>query len=145
MKNLVKVVAVSALALSTSQVMAATGTFNATIEVTQAIEFNAARALDFGSITTLDNTDITVAPAAGALLEVSGTPNATLTITPPVKFNLVHTNTTDIIEVGVTSVNTLTLDSAGNADLEIGGTAKISTANLVAGTYSANVDIDVVY
>lgn len=152
MKNLVKVVAASALTLATSQAFASTtANFDATLQVTQALTLTKNTNLDFGAITTADNTDIVVAQGAtgvkqAANFTVKGETARQVTFNVPDTIDLVSDNdATNKISVTLDPKPSVILDAGGDGTLSIGGTAKVSTATLLAGSYTANTIVSIVY
>lgn len=143
MNNVLKVLAVSALSLSSASTFAASQTFDATLEVKQAISMVKTSDLDFGIITTDNTTDIVIAQndAGAAAFTVSGEAGDSVSVAIA-NTNLVNGANTIAAEFDFSNALTLT---GGNADLKIGGTARTSSATLVAGTYTANVSVDITY
>ncbi|WP_194437828.1 DUF4402 domain-containing protein [Vibrio fluminensis] len=152
MKNLVKVVALSALTLATTQVFASTtANFDATLQVTQALTLTNDTNLDFGSITTADNTNIVVAQGAtgatqSANFTVKGEAGRLVNFTVPASIELIHdTDATNKITVTLDPTTSVTLNGTGDGTLSIGGTADIASATLKAGSYSVNTGVSIVY
>ncbi|CAH7433438.1 Flagellar hook-length control protein fliK [Vibrio chagasii] len=143
MNKVLKVVAVSALSISSANVFAVSDTFDATLEVKQAITMTKTSDLDFGIITSDNTTDVVVAQgdAGAAAFTLSGESGDTVTVSIS-DTNLVNGVNTIAAEFDFNNAITLT---GGTADLNIGGTARTSSATLVAGTYTANVAVDVTY
>ena len=63
MNKVFKVVAVSALSISSASAFAVSDTFDATLEVKQAITMTKTSDLDFGIITSDNTTDVVIAQA----------------------------------------------------------------------------------
>ncbi|UPR56433.1 DUF4402 domain-containing protein [Vibrio sp. ED004] len=143
MNKVFKVVAVSALSISSANVFAVSDTFDATLEVKQAITMTKTSDLDFGIITSDNTTDVVVAQgdAGAAAFTLSGESGDAVTVSIS-HTNLVNGANTIAAEFDFNSAITLT---GGNANLNIGGTARTSSSTLVAGTYTANVAVDVTY
>ncbi|WP_210443725.1 DUF4402 domain-containing protein, partial [Vibrio crassostreae] len=118
-------------------------TFDATLEVKQAITMTKTSDLDFGIITSDNTTDVVIAQgdAGAAAFTLSGESGDAVTVSIS-DTNLVNGANTIAAEFDFNSAITLT---GGNANLNIGGTARTSSATLVAGTYTANVAVDVTY
>ncbi|CDT89115.1 conserved hypothetical protein [Vibrio coralliirubri] len=143
MNKVFKVVAVSALSISSANVFAVSDTFDATLEVKQAITMTKTSDLDFGIITSDNTTDVVIAQgdAGAAAFTLSGESGDAVTVSIS-DTNLVNGVNTIAAEFDFNNAITLT---GGTADLNIGGTARTSSAILVAGTYTANVAVDVTY
>ena len=143
MNKVFKVVAVSALSISSANVFAVSDTFDATLEVKQAITMTKTSDLDFGIITSDNTTDVVVAQgdAGAAAFTLTGESGDTVTVSIS-DTNLVNGVNTIAAEFDFNNAITLT---GGTADLNIGGTARTSSASLVAGTYAAHVAVDVTY
>ncbi|WP_333918554.1 DUF4402 domain-containing protein [Vibrio crassostreae] len=143
MNKIFKVVAVSALSISSANVFAVSDTFDATLEVKQAITMTKTSDLDFGIITSDNTTDVVIAQgdAGAAAFTLSGESGDAVTVSIS-DTNLVNGVNTIAAEFDFNNAITLT---GGSADLNIGGTARTSSATLVAGTYTANVSVDVTY
>ncbi|EGU41871.1 DUF4402 domain-containing protein [Vibrio scophthalmi] len=146
MKNLVKVVVASALALSAFQASALTEKLDITLNVKQPLTLVNTKALDFGTIFSTETQDQTIAhtdPKAAAF-DVTGEAGS-------------------IVDVLVNGGNTVELDNAGNklvltfsnldaltltggaAVLNVGGTVGVAGKTLSPGEYSAQVDVAVTY
>ncbi|MEZ8840622.1 DUF4402 domain-containing protein [Vibrio splendidus] len=143
MNKVFKVVAVSALSISSANVFAVSDTFDATLEVKQAITMTKTSDLDFGIITSDNTTDVVIAQgdAGAAAFTLSGESGDAVTVSIS-DTNLVNGVNTIAAEFDFNNAITLT---GGTAALNIGGTARTSSAKLVAGTYTANVAVDVTY
>ncbi|PTO95277.1 hypothetical protein CWO08_11200 [Vibrio sp. 10N.286.48.B8] len=143
MNKIFKVVAVSALSISSANVFAVSDTFDATLEVKQAITMTKTSDLDFGIITSDNTTDVVIAQgdAGAAAFTLSGESGDAVTVSIS-DTNLVNGVNTIAAEFDFNNAITLT---GGSADLNIGGTARTSSATLVSGTYTANVAVDVTY
>ncbi|ANU38367.1 DUF4402 domain-containing protein [Vibrio scophthalmi] len=148
MKNLVKVVVASALALSAFQATASnSSTFVAELVVDKPLTVTPVagkNTLDFGNALVGDSADLTIlATDAGAVeFTLTGNQNSTVKVTAA---NTVVTNGSDTIDLEVTEPTTVSLDAAGDGSMKIGGILKLSTATLVAGTYSGTVNVSVIY
>ncbi|ANS87646.1 hypothetical protein VSVS12_03946 [Vibrio scophthalmi] len=146
MKNLVKVVVASALALSAFQASALTEKLDITLNVKQPLTLVNTKALEFGTIFTSETVDqvIQYTDPEAAAFDVTG-------------------ETGSIVGVSVNNGNTVELDNAGNklvvtfnnpaaltlaagtTVLNVGGTVGVAGKTLVAGAYSAQVDVAVTY
>ncbi|EGU37483.1 DUF4402 domain-containing protein [Vibrio scophthalmi] len=146
MKNLVKVVVASALALSAFQASALTEKLDITLNVKQPLTLVNTKALDFGTIFTSETADqaIQYTDPEAAAFDVTGEAGS-------------------IVDVAVNNGNTVELDNAGNklvvtfnnpaaltltggnAVLNVGGTVGVAGKTLVAGAYTAQVDVAVTY
>ncbi|MDA0148232.1 DUF4402 domain-containing protein [Vibrio sp. LaRot3] len=146
MNKLVKAVVTSAIVLSSTQVFAATGTFDATLEVKQAITLNRVSGLDFGVITTSDNTDIVIAQgdAGAATFNVTGKAGDIVNVNVGDANSTTIKNGANTIGLSLDAPTTLTL-TGGNATLNIGGTAAIASASLVEGSYAQSIPVEVTY
>ncbi|MEZ9267966.1 hypothetical protein BCU63_32630, partial [Vibrio splendidus] len=133
MNKVFKVVAVSALSISSANVFAVSDTFDATLEVKQAITMTKTSDLDFGIITSDNTTDVVIAQgdAGAAAFTLSGESGDAVTVSIS-DTNLVNGVNTIAAEFDFNNAITLT---GGTAALNIGGTARTSSATLVAGTY----------
>ena len=141
MNTFVKITALSALTLSSMNAFAVSDTFDATLEVKQAITMTRTSNLDFGIITSDRTTDVVIAQgdAGAATFTIDGGEVVDVAVAGT---NLV--NGANNVAATFDFSPTLTL-TGGTAELKIGGTAEVSTATLVAGTYSASVPVDVTY
>ncbi|MEZ9549584.1 MULTISPECIES: DUF4402 domain-containing protein, partial [Vibrio] len=122
MNKIFKVVAVSALSISSANVFAVSDTFDATLEVKQAITMTKTSDLDFGIITSDNTTDVVIAQgdAGAAAFALSGESGDAVTVSIS-DTNLVNGANTIAAEFDFNSAITLT---GGNANLNIGGTAR---------------------
>ncbi|MBE1273939.1 DUF4402 domain-containing protein [Enterovibrio baiacu] len=143
MDGLLKVAVVSVFTFGATNALAVSDTFNATLEIKQAISMTKTSDLDFGLITSDQATDVVVAKSdsGAAAFTINGGTGAVVDVAIS-NTNLVNGANTIPAEFSFDSNLTLT---GGTAELKIGGTAKTAGATLVAGTYSANVPVDVTY
>ncbi|WP_159737833.1 DUF4402 domain-containing protein [Vibrio atypicus] len=143
MDKILKVAALSIFTLSATNVLAASDTFNATLEVKQAISMSKTSNLDFGIITTDQATDVVIAQgdAGAAAFNITGGTGEVVTIAIS-NTTLVNGGNNVAAEFDFPSTLTLT---GGTGELKVGGTARVASATLVAGTYSATVPVNVTY
>ncbi|WP_104026496.1 DUF4402 domain-containing protein [Vibrio jasicida] len=143
MNTFVKVTALSAITFSSMNAFAFSDTFDATLEVKQAITMTRTSNLDFGIITSDRTTDVVIAQgdAGAATFTIDGGAGEVVDVAIS-GTNLVNGANNVAATFDFSPALTLT---GGTAELKIGGTAQVSTATLVAGTYSASVPVDVTY
>lgn len=143
MNKIVKVAALSLFTFTATNALAISDTFTASLEVKQALSISKVKDLDFGIVTSDHNADIVVAKnaAGAATFNINGADGDTVTIAIS-DTNL--DNGGDLIATTFDFSPTLPL-TGGSATLEIGGTARVAGQTLVAGTYTANVSVDVTY
>ena len=143
MSKIVKVAALSLFAFSANNALAATDSFNATLEVKQAVTVTNSTDLDFGIITTDSGTDIVIAQAdsGAATFAITGSTGSQVSVAIS---NTDLVNGANKIAAEFDFNPTLTL-TAGTAELKVGGTARVASATLAPGTYSATVPVEVTY
>lgn len=143
MKAIITSAIATTLALSATNVVAATATFDASLVVQQAVSLVRDRHLDLGQITTDQTSDIVIGQgdAGAAQFTISGTDGASVGISVT---NTTLTNNTSTIGINFDAPASLTL-TGGAATLNIGATALVSAATLEDGTYSATTNVDVIY
>ncbi|OLQ84303.1 hypothetical protein BIY21_05290 [Vibrio ponticus] len=147
MKNLVKVVAASAIALSTSNVIAsntASTTFNASIQVVQALEIAKTQDLTFPKVYSTQTGKVTVnaADATAAVFTVTGEENNIVDVEVA---NTNVTNGSDSYALSFLTDPTLTI--SGDTELRIGGEVDfLNNGPIPSGTYTANaINVKVTY
>ncbi|MGF1908414.1 hypothetical protein L4C38_03115 [Vibrio kasasachensis] len=150
MKNLVKVVAVSALALSTSQVMAtATDTFQATLEVKPALTIEKVLGKDLkfpaAYIGQTGTIEVPASHTDAAQFDITGPDTETVDVVINNSDPVILNNGGNTIPLALIAPSTHTF-SGSSGQLLIGGTIDLTGITLVAGTYTTGaIDVAIKY
>lgn len=142
-----KQLTIASMLVAAPAAMAASETFTSSIEVIAPVSITKTADLDFGTILADETANVTVAAADAGAAAFTITGNAGDTVTVTVDNTATMTDGSN--NIGVISIapdDAAPVLTGGSATVKVGGVADIATAGtLVAGSYTGNVNIDVVY